>query len=282
MRRVRLLSVAKLGTSSSSCSPPRSPSRVAERSSAFDADRFPPGQWPREMRRYLRSGMVRLRHAFVAVRGERLALIRLEVGTAESSPGAPRDEMLQLCRPRRRGSNCAAGVVRRRRHRRCNGRTRRRARTIRTRTTEAAATGQRVRAADPPARCCYRTRSMGARYEADCSRPTSPSRVAARSSAFAEVVYLASRMDIQVKDYPRALARSATAMWSSPCGVSAWLSPDLRSVQADARPRRAAGRGSPPIWPRRGRSNRAADLLRHRRHRRRDGRAGRRPRAIRK
>ena len=32
----------------------------------------------------------------VAVRGERLALTRLEVGTADASPGAPQDEMLQL------------------------------------------------------------------------------------------------------------------------------------------------------------------------------------------
>ena len=32
----------------------------------------------------------------IAVRGERLALTRLEVGTADVSPGAPRDELLEL------------------------------------------------------------------------------------------------------------------------------------------------------------------------------------------
>ena len=30
------------------------------------------------------------------MRGERLAVFRLEVGTADPSPGAPHDEMLQL------------------------------------------------------------------------------------------------------------------------------------------------------------------------------------------
>ena len=63
--------------------------------------RLPPddphaAQWPREVRRYLEMGMVRHRPAFVAVRGERLALSRLEVGTADVSPGAPQDELLQL------------------------------------------------------------------------------------------------------------------------------------------------------------------------------------------
>jgi len=46
--------------------------------------------------RYLKAGMVRFGHEFVAVRGERLALIRLEAATADPSPGAPRDEMLQV------------------------------------------------------------------------------------------------------------------------------------------------------------------------------------------
>ena len=40
--------------------------------------------------------MVRYRHTAVAVRGERLALTRLEIGTADVSPGAPQDEMLQV------------------------------------------------------------------------------------------------------------------------------------------------------------------------------------------
>ena len=62
----------------------------------FSTIRIPAGQWPREMRRYLKAGMVRFGHEFVAVRGERLALIRLEAATADPSPGAPRDEMLQV------------------------------------------------------------------------------------------------------------------------------------------------------------------------------------------
>ena len=57
---------------------------------------LPSSQWPHEMRRYLRTGMVRHVHAAVAVRGERLALIRVELGTADLSSGAPQDEMLQV------------------------------------------------------------------------------------------------------------------------------------------------------------------------------------------
>ena len=56
----------------------------------------PAGQWPEDMRRYLETGMVRYRHSALAVRGERLALIRLEIGTADLSSGAPQDEMLQV------------------------------------------------------------------------------------------------------------------------------------------------------------------------------------------
>ena len=62
----------------------------------FSTIRISASQWPHEMRRYFKAGMVRFRHEFVAVRGERLALLRLEAATADSSPGAPRDEMLQV------------------------------------------------------------------------------------------------------------------------------------------------------------------------------------------
>ena len=44
----------------------------------------------------MRMGAIRYRDSVIAVRGERVALIRLEVGTADEGPGAPRDEMLQL------------------------------------------------------------------------------------------------------------------------------------------------------------------------------------------
>jgi hypothetical protein len=41
-------------------------------------------------------GWVRHRNDVVAVRGERLALTRLELGSADVSPGAPQVEVLQL------------------------------------------------------------------------------------------------------------------------------------------------------------------------------------------
>ncbi|WP_066972719.1 BTAD domain-containing putative transcriptional regulator [Mycobacterium sp. 852002-50816_SCH5313054-b] len=56
----------------------------------------PSSQWPQDMRRYLETGMVRYHHTALAVRGERLALSRLEVGTDDQSSGAPQDEMLQV------------------------------------------------------------------------------------------------------------------------------------------------------------------------------------------
>ncbi|MGO9155528.1 AAA family ATPase, partial [Mycobacterium sp.] len=56
----------------------------------------PSSQWPEDMRHYLENGMVRYRHASVAVRGERLALSRLVIGTADLSSDAPQDEMLHL------------------------------------------------------------------------------------------------------------------------------------------------------------------------------------------
>jgi class 3 adenylate cyclase len=57
---------------------------------------LPAGQWPHEMRRFFKSGMVRYSESAVAVRGERLALILMQLGTADMSPGAPQDEMLQV------------------------------------------------------------------------------------------------------------------------------------------------------------------------------------------
>ncbi|ORB11177.1 BTAD domain-containing putative transcriptional regulator [Mycobacterium noviomagense] len=57
-----------------------------------------PSQWVRDVVRSAREmGGVRHRHIVVAVRGERLALTRLEIGTADAGAGAPEDKMLQLC-----------------------------------------------------------------------------------------------------------------------------------------------------------------------------------------
>nr|WP_081289880.1 BTAD domain-containing putative transcriptional regulator [Mycobacterium colombiense] len=54
--------------------------------------------WPREVRRLSANGALRFKIAdVVAVRGPRLAVTRLKVGTADMSPGAPHDELLQLC-----------------------------------------------------------------------------------------------------------------------------------------------------------------------------------------
>lgn len=56
-----------------------------------------PSQWVGEAARSaIEIGGVRHRHTVVAVRGGRLALTRLEMRTADTSPGAPSDEMLQL------------------------------------------------------------------------------------------------------------------------------------------------------------------------------------------
>ncbi|OBB08115.1 hypothetical protein A5662_00810 [Mycobacteriaceae bacterium 1482268.1] len=56
---------------------------------------IPAGDWPRAAR-HLRQGWARLQNTVIAVRGERLALARLELGTDDVSPGAPHEEMLQL------------------------------------------------------------------------------------------------------------------------------------------------------------------------------------------
>jgi tetratricopeptide (TPR) repeat protein len=57
---------------------------------------LPSNEYVSEARRYHQTGPVRHRHAVVAVRGERVAVTRLELGTTDMSPGAPRDEALQL------------------------------------------------------------------------------------------------------------------------------------------------------------------------------------------
>ncbi|OBI22318.1 hypothetical protein A5712_12835 [Mycobacterium sp. E2327] len=51
---------------------------------------------PSEARLVAENGAMRIRISVIDVRGERLALVRLEIGTADVSPGAPRDEMLGL------------------------------------------------------------------------------------------------------------------------------------------------------------------------------------------
>ncbi len=50
----------------------------------------------RSARRDFETGAMRIDHVLIAVRGERVALVRLIVGTADATPGAPHDEFLQL------------------------------------------------------------------------------------------------------------------------------------------------------------------------------------------
>ncbi|KUI03956.1 BTAD domain-containing putative transcriptional regulator [Mycobacterium sp. IS-3022] len=52
--------------------------------------------WRHENRRILETSAAKVEQAVIAVRGERLALARLMVGTADLTPGAPRDDFLQL------------------------------------------------------------------------------------------------------------------------------------------------------------------------------------------
>ncbi|MFZ1164986.1 BTAD domain-containing putative transcriptional regulator, partial [Mycobacterium sp.] len=56
----------------------------------------PPENWAHEVGRVIGGSGMRLTAHDVAVRGERLALARLVVGTADASPGAPQDEFLQI------------------------------------------------------------------------------------------------------------------------------------------------------------------------------------------
>jgi class 3 adenylate cyclase len=55
-----------------------------------------PEEWTREAKRLRELGFVQHRHVIVAVRGERLALTRTQVNTADTSAGAPQDELLRL------------------------------------------------------------------------------------------------------------------------------------------------------------------------------------------
>ncbi|WNG95526.1 BTAD domain-containing putative transcriptional regulator [Mycobacterium sp. ITM-2016-00318] len=62
----------------------------------FEKFQISASQWPVEMRRYFKAGIVQFRHEFVAVRGEGWALARLQAGTGDAGSSAPRDELLQV------------------------------------------------------------------------------------------------------------------------------------------------------------------------------------------
>ncbi|MGE2724795.1 BTAD domain-containing putative transcriptional regulator [Mycolicibacterium pulveris] len=57
---------------------------------------LPSDEWVRGAMAYPAIGALRHSHVVLAVRGERLALTRLAIGTEDDSVGAPRDELLQL------------------------------------------------------------------------------------------------------------------------------------------------------------------------------------------
>ncbi|OBF66463.1 regulator [Mycobacterium sp. 852002-51971_SCH5477799-a] len=57
---------------------------------------LPSADWVRQSRRAVEKDHLRFNQVVVAVRGERLALARLAISSADVSPGAPRDEILQL------------------------------------------------------------------------------------------------------------------------------------------------------------------------------------------
>ena len=99
----------------------------------FKRTDFPSDEVIRQTRRDLETGIMRANHAVIAVRGERLALARMTLGTADVSPGAPQDEFLQLYGIDEEGRIASASVVRPRRHGRRDRRTRRRACPIRGR-----------------------------------------------------------------------------------------------------------------------------------------------------
>lgn len=63
----------------------------------FERIQLPAREMARGAERFIRDMQIgRSRRPIIAVRGERLAIARTEVGTADDSPGAPLDEMLQL------------------------------------------------------------------------------------------------------------------------------------------------------------------------------------------
>ncbi len=57
---------------------------------------FSSSECVREIRQICETDAVRRSHEIVAVRGERVALTRMAIGTADESPGAARDELLEL------------------------------------------------------------------------------------------------------------------------------------------------------------------------------------------
>lgn len=62
----------------------------------FGGNEFRQSEVAHQTRCDLENGIMRATEVIVAVRGERLALARVSIGTVDESPGAPQDEFLQL------------------------------------------------------------------------------------------------------------------------------------------------------------------------------------------
>lgn len=62
----------------------------------FEQTDLPTHQVMHQTRQDLQAGTIRINHVVLAIRGDRLALARVKVGTPDSSSGAPYDELLQV------------------------------------------------------------------------------------------------------------------------------------------------------------------------------------------
>ncbi len=62
----------------------------------FKRTEFSPQDVVHQTRCDLENGVMRATHVVIAVRGQRLALARVSLGTVDEDPGAPQDELLQL------------------------------------------------------------------------------------------------------------------------------------------------------------------------------------------
>ncbi len=89
-------SIARPGTEVTELLAPRVSVESRRRIVGFARLDVPSSQWPEDMRRYLETGMVRYHQTALAVRGDGLALFRLELGTTDRSSGAPQDEELHV------------------------------------------------------------------------------------------------------------------------------------------------------------------------------------------
>ena len=77
----------------------------------FTPTDFPSDEWPRQTRRVLETGAMRVDHVVIAVRGERLALARMDVGHCRREPrgAAGRDCSSYTASTRRVESRCRCG-----------------------------------------------------------------------------------------------------------------------------------------------------------------------------